>query len=257
MNVPIYVLTVEKEGGQRRVHCFASFNRLNLTPIFVQGFLLNNPHLSQDYSSWRNLLFAKRSLSVQEISVYMGHRKIWAQIAAGQSEVAFVAEDDVSVIDETTFLHVLDKAGDHKDWDILKLFDFAPKKIVATHDWHGLKIVDYKYPASGCVAYLMTREAARRLLQRKRFYRQVDEDISWSWEFDLRVRSVSPNIVGEVSDKLGGSLIEDSRLALRRHKNRLRSTVGMFWALVKQIRARRHLRRILTQTAQFHEKTPK
>jgi GR25 family glycosyltransferase involved in LPS biosynthesis len=257
MNVPIYVLTIDKDGGQRKVHCADTFERLNLTPIFVQGFLLNDPHLTQEYSSWRNLLFAKRSLSAQELSVYMGHRKIWTQIVAGQNEVAFVAEDDLSIIDATAFLHVLDNAGDHKAWDILKLFDFAPKKIVASHDWHGLKIVDYKYPASSAAAYLMTREAARRLLQRKRFYRPVDEDVSWSWEFDLRVRSVSPNIVGEVSDKLGGSLIEDSRLALRRHKNRLRSIVGIFWTLVKQIRARRHLRRILTNTASFPDQPPR
>lgn len=251
MNVPIYVLTVDQEGGQRREHCLTIFERIQITPIFVQGLLWDSPVLTQEYSFWKNLIFSKRSLSVQEIAVYLGHRKIWAQIAAGPSDVALVAEDDLSIIDPTTFLHVLNNAFDYKDWSILKLFDFAPKKIVASHDWHGVKIVDYKYPASGCVAYLITRDAARRLLQRRRIFRAVDKDISYCWEFDLTVRSVSPNIVTEVSHKLGGSLIENSRLDLRRRKNLLRSLVGMVLALVKQIRARRHLNRILANTAPF------
>ncbi len=256
MNVPVYVLTVEDEGGTRRRHCVTMFESMNLVPKFVQGFLSDSPEMFQSYSTWKNLIYSKRSLSPQEVAVYLGHRKIWGQIVAGQSKVALVAEDDLSVVDAAVFLHVLRNAQDCADWNILKLFDFAPKKIMASRDWHGLNIVDYKYPASGCVAYLITRDAAKRLLQRRHFYRAVDEDLSWCWEFDLKVRSISPNIVAEVSQHLGGSLIETGRLALRRRKNPLRSCVGLIVAAVKQRRARRHLHRILAQPASLPSQPP-
>ncbi len=247
-DVPIYVLTVDEENGQRKAHCAAVFEGLKLKPIFITGFRWDNLPSDNAYSVWKNRFFTKRSLSDQEVAVYLGHRKIWSKILDSRNEVSLIVEDDLSIIDHCNFFNVMEGASSSLSWDILKLFDFAPKRIVATHDWHGVKIVDYKYPASGLVAYLITRDAASRLLKRQRFFRPVDEDISWCWEFDLCVRSVSPNIVDEVSHQLGGSLIEESRFAERQRKNLLRSLVGMASAGVKQIRARRHLKRILSHT---------
>jgi len=254
--VPIYVLTVDEEGGQRKMHCWTVFNRLKLNPTFVQGFRWDNLPSNRVYSPWRNLVFSKRSLSAQEVAVYLGHRKIWLQILEGQSEVALVVEDDLSITDSDKFAVVLEKATGPRYWDILKLFDFAPKEILASHEWNGIRIVDYKYPPSGCVAYLITRDAAQRLLQRRHVYRPVDEDISWCWEFGLCVRSIFPNIVEEVSHKLGGSLIEDSRFALRKRKKLLRSLLGIVLNIIKQIRARHHLHRILHDTSLSKIKPP-
>ncbi|MGR6467193.1 glycosyltransferase family 25 protein [Rhizobium sp. PAMB 3182] len=242
---PIYVLTIDAADGPRRQHCTTMFNRLRMQFDFVQGVRSGDVFGMGIYSPWLNYLLSKRSLSAAEIAVYLGHRKIWKRVAEGGSDVALVVEDDLLISDTEAFGHVMRNASDHAAWDILKLFDFLPKKIVARHEWKGVTIVDYKYPASGCVAYLITRDAARRLLERKRIFRPVDEDFSWCWEFGLRVRSVSPNIVSEVSHTLGGSLLEDSRRNVRRRKNLLRSLVGMVIAGVKQLSARRHLARIL------------
>ena len=255
-SVPIYVLTVDDDDGPRRTHCSTVFTGLKLNPIFMRGTVWNDLPSDRKYSAWKNFFFAKRGLSDQEVAVYLGHRKIWAQVIKGQSDVALVVEDDLAILDDDKFLHVLANASGLRSWDILKLFDFAPKAIVASHEWQGVTIVDYKYPASGCVAYLITRDAARRLLQRHRFYRPVDEDMSWCWEFDLCVRSVSPNIVAEVSHELGGSLIEESRLALRKRKNHWRSLMGMILAVIKQVRARRHLDRTLALGDSFRRQSP-
>jgi hypothetical protein len=70
------------------------------------------------------------------------------------------------------------------------------------------------------------------------------------------VRSVSPNIVAEVSHELGGSLIEESRLALRKRKNHWRSLMGMILAVIKQVRARRHLDRTLALGDSFRRQSP-
>ena len=87
-------------------------------------------------------------------------------------------------------------------------------------------IVRYKYAASGAVAYLIDRKAAQKLLSRKRFFRAVDEDLSWPWELGLSIWSVSPNLVEEVSHNLGGSLLEMDRKSTKRRRNIARSLWG-------------------------------
>lgn len=242
--IPIYVLGVDDTEGPRRQHVEQEFERLNYSFTFVEGLRAADPQIWPSYSRWRNFFCSKRSLSATEIAVYLGHRRIWRAIASGADEVALVAEDDLSITDPAAFADVMRHASDHAAWDILKLFDFAPKPVVHRQDWHGLEIVDYKYPASGCVAYLVTRDAARRLLARRKIFRPVDEDLSWCWEFALRVRSISPNICTEVSHRLGGSLIEESRVIAKRQSGLVRSLVAIVIAGLKQVRARRYLVRI-------------
>lgn len=246
-HIPIYVLGIDDAGGARRRHVEREFARLGYSFTLVDGLRAGGPEIQLGYSRWRNFLASKRSLSATEIAVYLGHRKIWREIASGAHEVALVAEDDLAILDPAAFAHVMQHAADHAAWDILKLFDFAPKPVVNRQDWHGLEIVDYKYPASGCVSYLMTRDAARRLLERRKIFRPVDEDLSWCWEFALRVRSIVPNVCTEVSHQLGGSLIEESRVVAKRQSSLVRSLVGIVVAGLKQVRARRYLARIIAR----------
>lgn len=74
--------------------------------------------------------------------------------------------------------------------------------------------------------YMINRDAATKLLSRSRFFRAVDEDLSWPWELGLSVWSVSPNPVAEVSHTLGRSLLEADRKAGKRKKNIARSLWG-------------------------------
>ncbi len=184
-------------------------------------------------------------MSATEIAVYLGHRKIWKAICDQQHEVALILEDDAAIIDHADFETALQNAHDTRTWDILNFFDYKPKPIKYVQEWCGLTIVDYKYPASGCVAYLITKDAATKLLERKSIYRPVDEDLSWCWEFGLRVRSVSPNVCAEQSDRLGGSLIEQDRAAARFKTPLVRRFIGLVQAAVKQVCARRHLAKII------------
>lgn len=242
---PIYVLSIDDENGPRRQHIETEFNRTGYGFEFVDGLRSCSPEIDAAYSRWRNILFAKRSMSSTEIAVYLGHRRIWKSILNSDYQVALVIEDDVEVIDPDSLSIIIQNSDDNATWDILKLFDYKPKTILNRQEWHGMSIVDYKYPASGCVAYLITRNAARRLLMRKKIYRPVDEDFSWCWEFGLRVRSISPNICTEVSHRLGGSLIEQSRLVTKRETPLLRRLNGNLLAAIKQLRAKKYLDRVI------------
>jgi GR25 family glycosyltransferase involved in LPS biosynthesis len=238
--VPIFVLTIDSKGGARRENCTNLFSKVDCSFEFVEGLRGVDPLVDSQYSQTLNLLFGKRNMSSAEVAVYLGHRKAWSNFLNIDKEVALIVEDDLSILDYEAFKTVLSASHDNSPWDILKLFDFRPKKVVNQVDWYGLNIVDYKYPASGCVAYLITRRAAENLLKRKRLFRPVDEDLSWCWEHGIRVRSIYPNMVGEISEKIGGSTIEMTRLAEKRKRNLLRSLWGILVQAYKQVRAKRY-----------------
>ncbi len=233
--LPIYVLTIEPPTGLRRVHCEKLFSKLNLHFNFVNGIKSGNSEVKYIYSKTKNIFFSKRNLTTSEIACYFGFRKIWQAFLDTGQPVCLIAEDDINIINEDDFKNVIIHAQDNAAWDILKLFDFKPKKILNRESWNSLTIADYKYPSSGCVAYLITRKAAQKLLLRKKIYRAVDEDFSHCWEFGLRVRSVSPNPVTENSDGLGGSYIEKDRLLEKGSVYMVRSIWGIFLQMRKQI----------------------
>lgn len=226
-----YVLTIDAADGSRRLHASRELAGLGLEGRFIQGFLKDDPALGNVYSPALNLLLAKRDLTPGEIAVYAGHRKIWQAIVDGGEPCALVFEDDFRALDRDRFQAALrDCLSAAERWDIVKFFDFKPKRVIRRSRAGATDLVAYKYPASGAVAYLISRDAALRLLARRRIFRPVDEDFSWPWEFRLRIWSVSPNLVEEVSPDLGGSHLEQMRLA-----NKSRRPLGRrLWANILQ-----------------------
>ena len=119
----------------------------------------------------------------------------------------------------------------------MKLFDYRPKNIMLTRKIGETDIVAYKYPASGAVCYLINRAAAKSLLSRKKFFRPIDEDMAFPWEFDIRVWSVMPNPVSEISSTLGGSTLETERVITKGAHNVLRSIWGNILQLWKKYKS--------------------
>lgn len=181
----------------------------------------------------------KRAMTPGEISVYLGHRRIWQQFLDDGQEVALVLEDDFQIQDDALFSQAIEDAlSITSHWDIVKFFDFRPKKAI--HRWrvNRTDFVTYKYAASGCVAYLINANIARRLLQQRFIYRPIDEDWSHPWEHDLRIISVDPNPVVEIAPALGGSLLEIERKQMKHDcRTLIRSLHGNVLQIEKNIRA--------------------
>jgi GR25 family glycosyltransferase involved in LPS biosynthesis len=226
-DVSAFVLTIDKAGGLRRLHAEREMIAVGLPFFMVEGIKVADLKARTAYSPALNLLLQKRSLAPPEIAIYEGHRRIWQEIVARKLDMALVVEDDVRFTDRAAFAEVLEHLDHIRDkWDVVKFFDYKPKKPIETYAFRNLKLVTYKYPASGAVAYLINARAAEALLRRKRIFRPVDEDFSHPWEFSLRIWSTQPNLAEEVSAELGGSLTETERYAQRRRKNILRSIWG-------------------------------
>lgn len=238
-NVPCYVLTIESEGGARRAHASQELHSLGLSAVFVKGFHKSDPWIVSEYSEPLNLLLSKRGLTRGEIAVYCGHRKIWREFLSSGHSHALILEDDFRVSNRAEFAAAIrDGLEQSANWDILKFFDFKPKRVIESLTINSTKLVRYKYAASGAVAYMISRDAAQKLLSRKRFFRAVDEDFSWPWEFGLSIWSVSPNLVMEISDVLGGSLLEKDRRVAKRRRNIARSVWGNVIQAYKLVRSK-------------------
>ena len=115
----------------RRSHALEELSALGLEGEFVQGLLTGDQELDELYSQKKNLFLAKRSLTPGEIATYAGHRKIWKRIVDDGCECALVFEDDFGVIDRERFAKsVRDCLDNMGNWDIIKFFDFKPKRVM-------------------------------------------------------------------------------------------------------------------------------
>ncbi len=240
-----FVLTIETSKGPRRQHAERELEKMQLKSEFMNGFDKNDPSILDIYSAGLNLLYHKRPLTMSEVATYAGHRLIWQRIVDCGADHALVLEDDFHVPDTNRFLKAISDCLSFRErWDIVKFFDFKPKSVIQEDKFFGTRVVAYKYPASGAVAYIINRYAAEKLLKRRKIYRPIDEDLSNMWEFSIRIWSTSPNLVEEVSEELGGSLLEADRLSRKTKRNIGRSLWGNFLQGWKMLRARLYRRRM-------------
>lgn len=227
MNIQGFVLTIDKVGGLRRANATKQLDGTEIPFEFVEGVSSEAVGTLGVYSPVMNFLLHKRSLSRGEIAIYEGHRRIWREIVNRGIDVALVMEDDFQILDHAGFEQATrDLLAAPDKWDIAKFFDFRPKRTIHKMVLGQTTLLAYKYPAAGAVAYLINTRTAAAFLKRKSIYRAVDEDFAYPWEFSIHVWSVSPNVVDEISQNLGGSLVEDEREYKRTHQNRLRSIYG-------------------------------
>jgi len=241
-----YVLSLESPGGKRYESASQQLARFPFDPIFVEGIRFRDGETLSSYSPWLNLLRMKRGMTPGEVSVYLGHRKIWQRMLDDGQKLALVLEDDFFIQDDDQFIQAIDDAVTvSPHWDIVKFFDYRPKRPIQRWRVNRTEFVIHKYTSSGCVAYLINAAKAERLLQQTLVYRPIDEDWSHPWEKNLRIISVDPNPVIEIAPALGGSLLECERKRTKSYyRNWLRSLYGNVLALNKTARSLRWKRRM-------------
>lgn len=235
-----YVLTIKDDLHPRLANARTQLDALGFEFEIIRGATPADIHKPDVYSALGNRILMKRALSDGEIACYVSHRRMWQAFLASGFEHGLFFEDDFHAADPMALEKAVhDCLASSRTWDVIKLFDYNPKRIVQQRLAGQTRLVAYKYPASGNVAYLMNRKAATSLLKRRRFCRPVDEDMAHMWEFDIRIWSVLPNPVSEISHLLGGSQIGEARILTKRKKNIGRSLWGnvlQAWKLGNSIR---------------------
>ncbi|MEQ1943905.1 glycosyltransferase family 25 protein [Mesorhizobium sp. VNQ89] len=228
-------MTIDPPDGPRRQSMVRELAGMAFDWEFVEGYRKGDPILDELYSPAKNLLLSKRSLSAGEIACYAGHRLIWQTIVERGDPCAIVFEDDAQIADRAAFDNAV-RDVTSAPFDIVKLWDIKPKPVVARRRIGGTQIVVHKMIASGTGCYLISRDAAARMLGRKSVFRAVDEDFSHAWEFSVQIWSVWPNPVADIAAE---STIEAERIS--RNRRKIRSLWGEALQVVKRVRHRSHL----------------
>lgn len=223
-----FVITIEPMNGVRRQSAARQLEAVGVDFRFVEGVEADGPEVNVHYDKRLNSRLMKRPLSRGEVAAYLSHRRALEAFIETDAEFALVLEDDFALIELDHFVEAITSIlRAPARWDLIKLFDYrGPKRPRARLDLGRLAIVEYKSQTSGMVGYLVRRSGARKIMLRPRLFRPIDEDIKFYWEMDLRAFSVTPNLVAEISDTLGGSAIEPERRRLRDDRSIGRSLRG-------------------------------
>lgn len=233
-----FVLTTPTGPSLRLASVAKQLKSTGLRAEIVRGFDGTSDALQATYSPWRNLLLSKRSLTRGEVATYLGHRKIWQLIVDRGLDFALVLEDDFRFLDPVSASSSLQVAAAQcGEWDLVKLFDFKPRKNFVCFKRNGMDFAVYQRPSAGMVGYFITRNACIRLLRRKHIFIPVDEELRNWFAHGLSILSVVPNLVNDGACQLGGSLLEQGRIDIKARRNIVRSLWGNFLALYTSARS--------------------
>ena len=137
-------------------------------------------------------------ISPGEIGCWLSHRTAQRTIAEGSERMALVLEDDLGVHEHLpeVLMHLEQGAAGHFDVVYLHRHKlrrryFPIRRLGGRHTIGFVRPVD-----SGAQAYVMTRDAARRYIERvPRMVHIADHALYQSWEHGLVVCSIDPPVV--------------------------------------------------------------
>ena len=133
-----------------------------------------------------------------EIGCWLSHRMAQQMIAEGADEMALILEDDLRIQDDLP--KVLDRLerGAAGKFDVIRLHRYKlQRKYVPVRELDANRTIGFVRPAdSGAQAYVMSREAARTLIERvPRMVHLADHTLYQHWTHGLEVCSVDPPVV--------------------------------------------------------------
>ncbi len=132
-----------------------------------------------------------KSLTAGEIGCYLSHRKIWQKMVADGLDRVIVLEDDAYCQDD--FLDAIKVIDDLSNWDAIKLQDYRRNKFYRSIQLTEKFILGtYKRVPQSNAAYAISLNCAKKLLERKRFFRPVDVEFVFFGDLDLTVYGLKP-----------------------------------------------------------------
>lgn len=217
---PVFVINMA-ENTRRLARCAAELDAAGIDWIrleAVDGRALSVTDLAGVYDAETNRRRAKHPLVPPEIGCYLSHIAAWERIAAGDAPGGIVLEDDFRITgDLKTAIERL--AANADGWDLTKLFSFKPVTLQGTPRelGQGFLLGTPTRVPSTTLGYAITKAGAQKLADQARpFFRPVDEDHKFFWEYDLNVAMLlpCPIAIGE-QDTVSGTVGEVRRKAGR------------------------------------------
>ncbi|MDA7963958.1 glycosyltransferase family 25 protein [Ruegeria sp.] len=202
------------DDKERRDCCAAELAGLGLPFAFVdavQGRHIPDADFARLYDEGLNRRAFKRPLSRNEVACYLGHRKIWRDIAEGDQDVCLVLEDDACFVqDPRPFLDAVAQNADLFLDVMIKLEGVARKNTTVLRPFADQTLVLSDHLPPRTTGYIIGRRAAAKLAGRDGpIGRPVDIDLKFYWEHEIPILTLQEQLVSERPS--GGSQIETSR----------------------------------------------
>lgn len=201
------VIVITQPGGRRHQLAAEHFREMGVDPCVSPAvFLTGAPEDCAHYDHRRRVRELGYGLTKGEVGCFLAHRKAWEKVAE-LGTTCLVVEDDARMTPELpTRLKSLASAIEGADL-LLRLYSFRhPQGKVWRQLDRGLTLVRPFKAGSSAVAYMLTPQAAQRLLGGSgRFWLAVDEYMDDEAAHGCAILDARPELIRHDDD--GSSLI--------------------------------------------------
>ncbi|TMP32425.1 glycosyl transferase family 25 [Pseudoalteromonas rubra] len=181
----------------------------------TNGKLLSESEVTAWYNPSENHKRYHRHLTPGEIGCYISHYRIYEKVVNENIPYALVLEDDLHI--EDSLAPLLSLFSDIEGWDMVKLSDNRANPFIEqTVLNQKFTMGNYKKVPNGTQGYLISLGGAKKLIQRRPFFRPIDVDFQFHGELGLRIIGIKPYPISE--DISFESAIENINQG--RHSNR-------------------------------------
>ena len=131
------------------------------------------------------------------IGCWLSHHQAQRMVAEGAEPMALILEDDIAIADDLPDVLEWIERGDAGRFDVIRLHRYkVRRKFAPVHRIGGSTLGFVRPTDSGTQAYVITREAARRLIATiPRMVQLADHALYEHWTHGLIVCSIDPPVV--------------------------------------------------------------
>ncbi|MAD90205.1 MAG: glycosyl transferase family 25 [Pseudoalteromonas sp.] len=160
------------------------------------GKALSEQEVASWYSAELNLKRHHRNMTPGEIGCYISHMRIWRKMRDENIPFCIVLEDDIKI--EPHLVDVIEQIDKLSKWDLVKLSDNCANSFIDEVKLSDKYILgNYLKVPNCCNGYALSLDGAKKLLNRKPFFRPVDVDIQFHSEVSLNITGIKPYPIDE------------------------------------------------------------
>jgi glycosyl transferase, family 25 len=230
-----YVCISLARAHERRALMKRQFEKQGIKVQFFDGIEPTGPlDCIENYDEARRVRLHGVPLTHGEVGCFLSHREVWRNLVASGGSACCVMEDDI-VLRDGFRAAVEELFATRAHWDMVRLMGIVktrpriPTAVLAS----GMKLMWMKRHPDGTQCYVITREAAIRMLENTdRFFNAVDNAIDRHWDHRLRLYITSPEFVdlAEGESMIGArptprSLLVRLRVKFHRRVDKLRMAI--------------------------------
>lgn len=179
MRLKTYIINLEKSTVRRQYmqDLLSKFEFLDLEFIkAIDGRSLSDEALHSRFDFKRSRALYGKTMNAGEIGCVLSHRKVYQELLDSEDPYALVLEDDISVVRDLNLLDLeaVDKIANSD----------RPRILLLSGDYSYFKRrtpVVRVYAANGAYAYIINREAAKRI-----FSVSAPSNLADDWKFYKR-----------------------------------------------------------------------